>query len=152
LAERDLVPLPVRMTAGKHGHLAVAVHPHDGALPAAVQAAALGKIGARPGAGLVDESRETYSHQNAGRAQLRLLAPERAIVRDLEEPVEQRRRIAGIVDPPAGRGIRELAARDQIAPAQLHHVEAELARAALKEALIGPGRLRPPRAAIGVDR
>src|SRR5215831_18410290 len=55
LAERDLVPLAVRMAAGEHGHLAVAVHAHDGALPAAMQAATLGKIGARPGAGLVDE-------------------------------------------------------------------------------------------------
>src|SRR5262245_28855925 len=140
------------MTAGEHGHLAVAVHTHDGALPAAVQAAALGEIGARSGARLVDERRETYSHQNALRAQARLLAPQRAIVRDLDEAVEQRRGIAGIVDAPAGGGIRELGARYEIAPAQLHHVDAELAGAALEQPLVGPGRLRPPRAAIGIDR
>src|SRR5262249_53912095 len=128
LAKRDLVPLSVRMTAGEHGHLAVAVHAHDGALPAAVQAAAPGEIGARPGARLVDERGKPDPHEDSLFPQLRLLAPQLAVVRDLEEAVEQRRRIAGIVDPPAGGGIRELAARDEIAPAQLHRVDAELAR------------------------
>src|SRR5262245_3022097 len=63
LAEGDLVPLPVRVTAREHGDLAVAVHAHDGAFPAAVQAAALGEVLARPGAGFVDEGGEPDAHQ-----------------------------------------------------------------------------------------
>ena len=55
LAERDLVPLPMGMAAGEDGHLAVAVDAHDGALPAAMQAATFGEIAARPGTGLVNE-------------------------------------------------------------------------------------------------
>src|SRR5262245_40154076 len=63
LAEGDVVPLPVRVTARKHGDLAVAVHAHDGTFPAAMQAAALGEVAARPGARLVDEGSEPDAHQ-----------------------------------------------------------------------------------------
>src|SRR5262245_45192740 len=63
LAEGDVVPLPVRVTAGEHGDLAVAVHAHEGAFPAAMQAAALGEVLARPGARLVDESGEPDTSQ-----------------------------------------------------------------------------------------
>src|SRR5262249_56734649 len=48
LTEWDLVPCPVRMAPRDHGHLAVAVHTHEGAFPTAVQAAALREIAARP--------------------------------------------------------------------------------------------------------
>src|SRR5262249_27395197 len=72
LTECDLVPLPVRMRPRNHGHLAITVHAHDGAFPAAVQAAPLREIAARPGAGLVDEGGKPDSHQTAFRAQPRL--------------------------------------------------------------------------------
>ena len=75
LTECDLVPLPVRMRPRNHGHLAVTVHAHEGAFPAAVQGAPLREIAARPGAGLVDEGGKPDSHQNSVRAQPRLFAP-----------------------------------------------------------------------------
>src|SRR6516162_9028791 len=68
LTECDLVPLPVRMRPRNHGHLAVTMHAHEGAFPAAVQGAPLREIGARPGAGLVDKGGKPDSHQNSVRA------------------------------------------------------------------------------------
>ena len=134
LAEGDVVALAVRMAAGEHRDLAVAVHAHHRAFPAAVQAAALGEVAARPGAGLVDEAGEADAHQHAPLAQLRLLAPQRRVIRKRQQLVEQRRRIAGIIDAPARRRIRKVAARDQIAPAHLDDVDAEFARAAFEQA------------------
>jgi len=128
------------------------VHAHEGAFPAAVQGAPLREIGARPGAGLVDEGGKPDSHQNSVRAQPRLFAPERRIVGQRQEPLQQRRRIARIVDASSRRRIRKFGARDEIALAHLDHVDAELARAKLDEALIDPRCLGPSRTAIGIDR
>ncbi len=123
LTECDLVPLPVRMRSRDHGHLAVAVHAHEGAFPAAVQAAPLREIAARPGAGLVDEGSKPESHQNAVRAQPRLFASQRGIVGQRQEPLQQRRRIAGVIDASSRRGIRKFGPRDEIALPHLHHID-----------------------------
>ena len=82
----------------------------------------------------------------------RLLAPQRGVVRSLQEPVEQRRRIAGIVARPPGAGYGKSCARDEIAP-RISTASMPSSRApALDQPLVGPGRLRPARAAIGIDR
>ncbi len=117
-----------------------------------MQAAALGKICARAGARLVDEGGKPDPEQNAPSPQAGLLAPERGIVGDRQQAIEQRRWIAGIVHPPSRRGIWKFTACDQIAPTHLDHVDAEFASAKLDQPLVGPGRLRTARAAIGVDR
>src|SRR6185437_4344600 len=65
LRKRNVVALAVRMAAGEHRHFAVGMDAHHGALPAAVQAAALGEVAAWPGAGLVDEAGETNPGQDA---------------------------------------------------------------------------------------
>ena len=59
---------------------------------------------------------------------------QRRIIRERQQLVEQRRRIAGIIDAPARRRIRKVAARDQIAPAKFDDVDAEFVRAALERA------------------
>ncbi len=152
LREGDVVALAVRVAASKHRRLAVAVHPDDRALPAAVQTAALGEVAARAGSGLVDEAGEAYSHQHALRAQRGLLAPERAIVGEPEQLLEQRGRIAGIVDAAARRRIGKIGSRDEVALADLDRVDPERAGAELDQPLVGPRRLGPPGTAVGVDR
>ena len=134
------------------GHLAITVHAHHGAFPAAVQGAPLREIGARPGAGLVDEGSEPDSHQNSVRAQACLFASERGIVGQRQQPLQQRRRIAGIVDASSRCRIGKFGPRDEVALPHLDHVDVELPRAKLDEALVDPRRLGPSRTAIGVDR
>ena len=84
--------------------------------------------------GLVDEAGEPEPHQHAAPAQLRLFAAQAGVVGALQELVEQRRRIAGIVDAAAGRRIGEVVLADEIAPPDLDHVDAERMRAQLQQA------------------
>src|SRR5262249_40447707 len=94
LAERGVVALAVRMASSKDRRLAVAVHPHQRALPAAVQAAALGKVRARSGSGLVDEGSKPDAHENSAPAQRGLLAPQRVVAGERDQLVQQGGRIA----------------------------------------------------------
>src|SRR5262249_55072140 len=114
LRERDLVTLAVRMAAGEDRHFAVAVDAYGRALPAAVQAAAFCEIAARPGAGLVDEGGEPDAQQNTVAPQPRLFPAQRGIVGKREQALQERRRIATVVDASARRGIRKGVARDQV--------------------------------------
>src|SRR5262249_7597331 len=79
------------------------------------------------------------------RAQPPLFAPERGIVGERQEPLQQRRRIAGVVDASPRRRIRKFGPRDEIALAHLDHVDTELARAQLDEALVDSPRVAPSR-------
>src|SRR5256885_14098141 len=92
--------LAVRMTAGEHSDFAVGMHSHAGTFPAAVQATTLGEIAAWPRAGLVDEGGKPDPHQYAAAAELTLLAPQPRIVGERQQTIEQRRRIAGLIDAP----------------------------------------------------
>ena len=78
--------------------------------------------------------------------------PQCRVIRERQQLFEERRRIAGIVNAAARRRIGKVGAADQIAPAYLHRIDAELVRAALDQSLVDPGRLRPAGAAIGIDR
>src|SRR5205814_4335633 len=89
LAEGDFMALPVRMTAGKNRDLAIAMHPHHRAFPAAMQAATLGEVAARTRPRLVDEGSEADAHQGASLAQFLLLAPKCGVIRKTQELIKQ---------------------------------------------------------------
>ncbi len=77
---------------------------------------------------------------------------EARVVRDLEQLVERRRRVAAVVLDRDRRLVRIGLGRDEVAPANLDRVDPHLARRLVDDALELERRLRAPGAAIGVDR
>ena len=79
-----------------------------------------------------------------------LALAEALVVGDLHRLLERGVIVAGVVGHDHRRLVRE--GLDEVLPAQVGRIDAELARADLDQPLDHEGRLRPSGAAIGVDR
>ncbi len=142
--------LAVAVRAGQHLDRADRVHPDLGRFPQAdAGAERADRLGRRDAAGL-DVVGEADAAQLAPPRRLALALAEALVVDELHRLVERRRVVADVVVHDDRRLVRELL--HEVALAEARGVDAELAGRHLDEPLDDEGRLRPARAAIGVDR
>ena len=150
LREGGLVALAVRVRAGEH---------RDGAGGMHADLARFEQAGARAERARDGGGRDAAGFDVGGVADAAQLAvlhrvffPRRKTgdVGQLQRRLQRRIVVAGVVLQRDRRLIRELA--DEVAPAQLRRVDLQLARGGLDQALDDVGRLRPSRAAVGIDR
>src|SRR5579872_4671148 len=100
----------------------------------------------------IDESGEAYADEFAPRAQLRLLAPERGVVRHLQDLVEQPVRVGRVVGD-AKRGlVRKICRLQHVAATDLDDVEPKFACRIFQQPLDHIYALRASGAPIGLDR
>src|SRR2546426_373310 len=89
---------------------------------------------AHVGDGGIHRQRHADAEPAPGRARLGLLAPQLVVARDADGLVQRRGIIAAVVVATRRRAIRELLRPEEIAPAELDGVEAELLREAVHHA------------------
>jgi len=146
------VTLAVIVCADEHGDLPGRVHPHSCALikPAAC-AEPSGDARRRQAAGL-DIRAEPDAAQLAVAGRRRFTLGEARPVRCGQRLFQAALRIAAVIFDHDRRliGIRLLG--DHVAAADLGFVDAQIARGDVDQPLQHEGRLRPPGAAIGIDR
>ena len=162
LGVRRLVALALRLGAHRDDDLAGQVDADVGRLPhRRAPALADGADPLRRGdAAHLDVGAQPDAEELAAVARIGLLRGERRVVDHLEGLVHRRLVVAGVdVDLGAAAGraetrrvlVRELVGRDEVAPADLRPVHADLRREQVHRPLDDVGRLGPAGAAVGVD-
>jgi hypothetical protein len=133
------VALPARLGADQDRDAAVRIEPHLGALARSA------------GAGL-DIGREADATEPAGLFRSAAPRPEAGPIGRLDGAAHVAFEVAGIVDAAGAGLVGQLVRRDEVERPDGVRRLPELARDVVDEALDGVGRLRPPGAAIGIDR
>ena len=95
---------------------------------------------------------ESPAAQPAAPFRLRPAHRESVPVREVDRHVEALRVISAVVDHPGGVAVGHLGGRNEIPPAQLHRIDAELPGRGLDQPFDGEDHLGPPGAAVGVGR
>ena len=150
LRERGLVALAMAVAAGEDGDLAGGMHAHLAGLEqAGARAQGAGDARWRDAAGLDVGRVAEAALQALGRAG-RLARFEAGDVGELDRARHRRLVVAGVVGQADRRRVGE--GLDEVAPAQLGRVDAQLARRGLDDALDRVGGLGSAGAAVGIDR
>ena len=146
------MPLAVAVGAGEDGDAAGRVDPHRRRLVEPGPRPERADQPRRRQPAALDPGREAEAAQPP--APRRLVPPrlEAGVVRDLEQLVERRVVVARIVDHRERRLVRELLRLHEVPAPDLDRVEPHLPRRLVDQPLELVGALRPPGAAIGVDR
>ena len=135
--------LAVRRAAGIDRHRAVIVNDQAGGFPAV-----------RIGGGDLHVARHADAKLKhvAALAAARLLGPQLGVARARQDLVESRHVLAGVVGGAGRRGVGELVGRDQVDPADLRRVHADLGGEQVHRPLDRGRGLWPAGAAVGGDR
>ncbi|MCO5546661.1 hypothetical protein L7F22_000095 [Adiantum nelumboides] len=140
--ERRRVPLTVRRGAGRHRRRAVVVHGHRAVLAAPA-----------PGGDLdVDRDADAQAHRVVVLATARLLLAQLVVAGHPQRLAQRQVVVADVVAGTGRGGVREDVGREQVAPAQLDRVDAQLGGRDVDQPLQVGGGLRASRAAEGAHR